>query len=243
MTVEQIDAILSIIATLIPIALAGFATFFGIQSRRKKSAPAPSLTIAKFEREQESLARVRRRRQWQIVELGLAFVITLVLLIFTVVQYVRTDPPGDMPALFDNLAIVGLVLIILFYVSLLWLFVRTLAAVLLNPAGATSPANYTTTLVIEAEKAVLVQRIQSALRRFNAVLSYVDVETGVFEARKYFVFNLNQEFFDSITLHLIPAGDRHCELTVASDGIMPTLKASPARNRENVEQLIALILK
>jgi hypothetical protein len=243
MNVEQVDAVLSIVATLIPIALAVFATFFGIQSRRRKSAPAPSLTIAKFEREQEVQGQIRNRRRWQIFELSLAVLVTVLLLIFTVVQYVRTDPPGDMPALLDNLAIVGLVLIILFYAGLVWLIVRTLGMVMRTPAGELSEAEYSTTLVIEAEKSTLVMRTQSALRRFNAVLQRVDTESGTFEARKYFLFNLNQEFFDRLTIKLTPEGDKRCELTVSSDGIMPSFKSSHARNRENVEQLIALILK
>ena len=52
MNVEQVDAVLSIIATLIPISLAAFATFFGIQSRRRKSAGAAIENIRRRTREE-----------------------------------------------------------------------------------------------------------------------------------------------------------------------------------------------
>ncbi|MCU0514744.1 MAG: hypothetical protein MUE40_19495 [Anaerolineae bacterium] len=240
MTVEQVDAVLGIFATLIPLLLAALGAFFGLQNRRRKSTPAPSLTIIHFERETETAAQRSRRRTGQIAVLVAGISGAGLLVVFMVG---RVNTLADLTTTAQQAIFGFLLAITLFYLLLVGFMLRNLRDVLRTPAGTPSPAHTVASLVVEADRTALAPRIQSALRRLNMALLKVDTDAGTYHARRYYAFNVAREFADDIVIRLEPVEGGRCRLTLSSDGIMPTLKSDRARNRENVDELIRLILK
>jgi hypothetical protein len=240
MTIEQIDALLSIVATLIPLGVAGAAAFLGLQNRRRKNTPPPSIMIVAYQ-EAEATPAQRRQALRQRWTMAVFYTLTaLGLVLFIVQRLVVYAPTPDTPRNLTVLTLLFMWGLLALYSAILWVCCRTLWTLW---RSVRHPARADHTLIVQADKIMLAQRAQTALRRLNAKFHKIDLEAGVVHAHKYYPYNLNNEFFDEISISISPQGEQRCELRVSSYGAMPTFRSDTARNREQVEQVVQMMLK
>lgn len=239
MDFEQLDALVNLIITLVPITLALAGTVFGLRVRRRAAASKEaSITIVKFASEPETPAAARRRRVWQYVDVAAWLALMAAFAIFALVQVNRAllDPDRS-----RTLILLLNVVIVVFYAVIIWMYARTLAALRRVPVGARSYAFSELSVVLSGSVRRIARKSHNALRRLGADVLEIDLEHGLVRARRHFFFNLYRLYFDELTVRVTPVNERQCQVTLHSDGVMPSLARNGARNRQNLLTLINYI--
>lgn len=241
MDLESLDALVNLIITIVPISLALFGTVFGLQRRRRAaSAKEASVSIFKLAHEPDTPA-VQRQRRWLqlfdvVVWLSVLAALAFLALSLALQQTVNMSPSRNRTLLL--LADFGIVLV---YVVVIWMYARALIAIARTPPGRPSHAAAEMSLVVGGSVRRLLRRSHQAVRRFGADVREIDATQGLLRARRHFFFNVYKTYFDEITIHIQPLNEQQCTVTIASDGLMPSLVRNRTRNQQNIVALIGFI--
>lgn len=243
MDIQSLEASVSLIVTLLPIVLAVAGTAFGVRLRRRAaSAKEATVTIIQFAQEPETLAAQKQRRQIQFFDIGLwlvLFAIFALLAVLRTSEFVLLPPPQWRP--FRALVIALDIVVVIIYLLIFWMYARALVALWRNKLGARTHAFCERPVVLSGTVRRLARKSHNALRRLGADVIEIDSEHGLLCARRHFFFNLYKVYFDEITVQIKQTTERHCEVLIQSDGIMPSLVRNRTRNMQNILALVGLI--
>jgi hypothetical protein len=242
MDLQSLEALVSLILTIVPIALALLGTVFGIRVRRRAASTKQSaVTIVQMTLPPDKLEDDRRRQRRQFWDLGLGLALLAALggyLIYRTIALLL-DPTGD-PAFRIAVAVLdGIILI--FYGVLVALCLRAWWMLRRVKPDTPTPALAEMVVVFDAPYKRLARRCLTALRRLGADLRQVDLTRGSLHARRHLFFNLYKDFFDEITIQIKEVSPTRCEVTLHSDGIMPSWASDARRNQNNLKSLINYI--
>jgi hypothetical protein len=242
MDLQSLEALVSLILTVVPIVLALLGTVFGIRVRRRAASTKQSaVTIVQMTLPPDKLEDDRRRQRRQFWDLGLGLALLALLIGYFVNRTVVLlfDPAGDLA--FRLGAAVLDVAIVAFYGVLVVLYVRALWMLRRVKPGTPTPALAEMVLLCDAPYKRLARRCLTALRRLGADVRDVDLTRGYLHARRHLFFNLYKDFFDELTIHIQEITPTRCEVTLRSDGIMPSWASDARRNQNNLKSLINYI--
>jgi len=243
MDIQSLEAFVSLIVTLLPIALAVAGTVFGVRLRRRAaSTKEATVAIIKFAHEPETLTVQKQRRQIQFFDIGLWLILFAVfgfLAVFRTSEIVLAPPPQWRP--FRALVIALDIIILIVYLGVFWMYARALAALWRNKLGARTHAYCEMHVVLSGNVRRLARKSHNALRRLGADVIEIDLEQGLLRARRHFFFNLYKVYFDELLIQIRQTNERQCDVLIQSDGIMPSLVRNRTRNMQNILALVGFI--
>lgn len=243
MDIQSVEALVSLILTILPIGLALAGTVFGVRLRRRAaSAKEATVAIVKFAHEPETLAEQKQRRQIQFFDIFLwlaLFALFALLAVFRTSEVVLLPPPQWRS--FRTLIIALDIVVVIIYLLIFWMYARALVALWRNKLGARSHAYCEMPVLLSGTVRRLARKSHNALRRLGADVIEIDLEKGLLRARRHFFFNLYKVYFDEITVQIKQTTERHCEVVMQSDGIMPSLARNRTRNMQNILALVGFI--
>lgn len=238
MTIESFDAMLSILATCVPLVLAVLSSVLGLRARRQAS-DLPPMIIGKLAQEHEDAALARKRRRNQVIESVFGLTLIIVTIVYVASLLARLLP--EIAAVESTSAVIIaalLVPVLGFYATFVALYLRTLWMFARTPVGTASDARASTEIVLYASYNQVLYRCQEALQQLRTTRFTIDGEQGVMHARKHYYFNLYKVYFDDVIIRLRLDSDECCTLTITSDGIMPTFRSDAHRNHDNIRRFI-----